>query len=322
MKTRRIVIGIDGDSARSSACLFNSESSLLADSTTAGCDFTHMNYEAMGRSILEIVTALCDKANIGREYLAHIAIATTGNPSIAAVSALRKKFGQLWSRRKHKPELSLRGRAPVVLQTYISSSPAIAVEYGAQVTLCARTGQGRYIYIGGWGDKINYGGGGQYVGNKTINSLALYYDRRLVGSMLGQAAEKNLGIKSREDFLRKLYEEDLSPVEFIPVVMQAAQERDPLARNIIDTAADEVVDCIRFVATRFPIKEMIPLILFGDMVNRDDMFGMLIRKKIRATVPQISIKNITVNLPEAAAKYALSTMEDQLRFVRQKRSNA
>jgi N-acetylglucosamine kinase-like BadF-type ATPase len=318
MKTRRVVVGIDGDFARSTAYLFNSESSLISEITAPGYDLFTPELSRITRSIVGIIETLCQNANVVIDALEHIAVVTPGYPADSVETAFRKEFGKVWKRRKSKPGISLKGRTYAAIQSYAFSSPAVAVEYGADVTVCAREMEGKYIYTGGWGHKINYGGGGNYLGKKLIETLVLVYDGRLGGSTIGSSAEKLIGIKSREDLLKKIYQENLSAVDFIPVVLHAVKDKDPFARQIIDSAVDEVVDCIRTVVTRFPIKEMIPLILFGDMTEGDEMFRTLIRRKIRATIPQVTVKNTTVNRPELIAKYAQSFLSGSGQSAQQK----
>jgi N-acetylglucosamine kinase-like BadF-type ATPase len=318
MKTRRVVVGIDGDIARSTAYLFNSDHSLISDFTAPGYDFFTPEYSRISRSIVEIVDNLCKNANVVLDALDHIAIVIPGYPADSAETAFRNEFGKVWKRKKHIPGISLNGRTFAAVQSYVVSSPAVAVEYGADVTVCAREKDGKYIYSGGWGHKINYGGGGNYLGKKLIEYLALVYDGRLGGSIIGSAADKHIGVKSREGLLKKIYQENLGAVDFIPVVLHAVKDKDPFARQIIDSAVDEVVDCIRTVVTRFPIKEMIPLILFGDMMEGDEMFRTLIRRKIRATIPQVTVKNTTVNRSELIAKYAQSFLSGSGQSAQQK----
>ncbi len=304
MKNRRVVIGVDSGDFTATAHLTNPDHTIIADIQTVSVRFPDSGHEALASSIHGIVGELCTAAKTGIEAVDCIVVALSNYVRIEDENRSRQELNKIWKKRKHKPSVHLMNRAYLALRALVTQSPAMAVSCDAQATLCSRDEGGRYTYAGGWGAAIDYGGGSDSLGKRSLGSLALFFDDRLGDSLIGRTARKMLDIDSRGSLLAQLYESKIDPGSFIPIIFEAARERDPVARQLIDATADECVEIIRSAITRFPVREMIPVVLFGSMIDSYEVYRNLVKSKIRATIPQAAVKSIAFSALEASVKIA------------------
>jgi N-acetylglucosamine kinase-like BadF-type ATPase len=154
-----------------------------------------------------------------------------------------------------------------------------------------RSKDGRLVRSGGLGYMLGDEGAAAWIGKTAIARLLRSLEGRdLPSSMMGAILEKTR-LGESADLIRYVHHDaDKARVAALaPVVTDAARSGDPLALDILQTGAGELVLLVRSVLARSPWIENRTLVLAGGVIEHDEILTGKLRESLTASFPGLAI---------------------------------
>jgi N-acetylglucosamine kinase-like BadF-type ATPase len=166
----------------------------------------------------------------------------------------------------------------------------IAVICGQGVNACGVAPDGRSARFDGVGHASGDWGGGGGIGDAALAAAVRGRDGRGPRTSLERLVPAHFGLRSPAALTRALYFERLSSrrlSELSPVVFEAAEGGDAVARSIVDRLADELVGMARALIRRLRLGRLDPDVVLAGGVFRTTNAGFhdRITAGVRAAAP-------------------------------------
>lgn len=180
---------------------------------------------------------------------------------------------------------------------------------GTGAFVYARTTDGREIHLDGLGPLIGDHGGGFFIGRRALRAAACasWHPRR--ATVLRDAVLKAYGAKSVDELIPLNWTvRDRSEIaQLAPLVNDAANAGDRVAKRILEESADALAETLRDVVDALGIRgKSYPLIGAGSVATRSDVFWRRFWRTARTIAPKFRPERA---MHPAVAGIALAAME-------------
>ena len=202
-------------------------------------------------------------------YIGGAGMVSAGN-AVATESILREWFSNL----------PLRCDSDIcnILAYADNPSNAIAVICGTG-SVVYTTVHGKLQRFGGGGWRLETCGSGYDIGRQALQAALEHRDGTGPATVLTESVEQKLGGKVWDN-VQKIYSGDAAFVaSFAPLVLQAWQQADPVAADILSVNAQRLVHLIHCAADRSPNANQV--LLGGSLLTRSDPFRKMILEMLR-----------------------------------------
>jgi len=88
--------------------------------------------------------------------------------------------------------------------------------------------------------------------------------------------------------INKVYKEKLDVASVAKIVIEAAEEGDPIAEDILDEEADELVLHIKSLLNKIQSNK-IDVAFSGSLIDNKNFYSTLLRQKIKSTLPRVEV---------------------------------
>ncbi|MDZ7343433.1 MAG: hypothetical protein ONA90_02840 [candidate division KSB1 bacterium] len=263
------MIGIDGGGTHLSGCLINRAGEVLAVVSHPPASFPQWK-ERIGEPVAELVRALQKRAGLSHDSVGILGYCSTGIGRQAdrelAERALREK--------KLAEAVVVESDALAALTGAFGGGPGIVVIAGTGAICLGRTLTGEIIRVGGWGYLLGDEGSGFALAQSGLIAALKDWDGRGPQTALRQIFEKHFNVTSIELILSSIYggEYDRGKIaELAPLVFEAADKGDGVAKAIVETAGRELGRLVGAAQKRGQWPSPIPLATIGNLFRRSDM---------------------------------------------------
>lgn len=124
---------------------------------------------------------------------------------------------------------------------------------------CGVTQTGEVVRAGGWGYLLGDEGSGYWLGIRTLQAIAQASDGRIEETQLTGQVLVRLGLSAATDLIQWLYQSETPRTRDIaglaPLVLDIAAGGDPVANQIVESAAQELVRLCQAVIRQLGIDE-------------------------------------------------------------------
>jgi glucosamine kinase len=258
-------MGIDGGGTSLRAVVVDDELNIVADTTGSAVNPNTVGFEQAQRSIREAIRAVSQGVNIDA-----VGIGIAGAPDNIAGDWLLETVTSI---------------VPDAL-VVCSSDQEIALvgahgqRYG--VLVLAGTGslayginnRGESVIVGGWGPLAGDEGSGYWIGTEAIKAVFRTADGRGQPTTLVEAVYSQLGLEDEWALLkwRYRYAHTTDVARLTPEVLRLAEDGDPIAHEIIETAANDLAIQAKTVMKRLRMDDP-PIAFTGGILQRDNMLS-------------------------------------------------
>jgi len=184
--------------------------------------------------------------------------------------------------------------------------PIIVLVAGTGSAAIGRNAQGEIWRTGGLGPRVSDDGSAFDIGSRAVERALKERQQRRTDSILGRKILEQLGCASWQELQQRatLQADSVFPAVF-PVVAEAADAGNPVAREILLQAASELSALVNAVAEHSGLgRENIMLVKTGGTVGRCDFFDAQLDAALKRVLPQARIGVLQGSLAEAAAHAA------------------
>ena len=196
-----------------------------------------------------------------------IAGIATGDNAARLSSDLKKRYPQL--------KIEIKNDSFNLLATCDRADMAIISGTGSVVFV--RKGE-EFIRLGGWGYLLEEGGSGYYIGRDAIYSALMQEEGSLTTTPLYKAVLEKSGKPKVLDAIADLYKGGKKELaSFAPLVFNAADQNDPVAKEILAKNAKAIANLINR-AKQLSGMDTVKAVIVGGLMSRNDLLIPLIKE--------------------------------------------
>lgn len=306
------VIGLDGGGTKTAAQLAEKNGNVLAETQGGPSNFQIIGIEEAARNILDLIEACCHSVGCTVSEIGSVVAGLTGAGRPADQQRVAEGIQDAAQKRGiYLRDLKIESDARIALEAAFGGKQGIVLIGGTGSIVFAKDSTGTIRRAGGWGRIIGDEGSGYQLGREAVRAVARMMDGRGKKTRIARLLASKFGLKSHEDIIRSVYKESLDLGSVAPLVLRAADHRDVVAREILDSAAKELVETVRAVlksmrkASKSAGKK-IPLVFAGGLLKADNVYSRRVKILMRKHLPNISIAKPVAHPVHGAVLMALA----------------
>ena len=153
------------------------------------------------------------------------------------------------------------------------------------------------IKTGGFGWRLGDEGSGWWLAKEAIRRSLKAFEKRDKETKMTEDLIKFFGVNNLTSFV-SLINNDKTEKGYVArgssIVLNYANNKDPLALSIIEEGAEELFELVESTYRRIGQGKKM-LILYGGVLENNDMYRNLLKKKINTRLPEIEILNSPIH---------------------------
>lgn len=279
------IIGIDGGGTKTTAQLCRGQENILAEEVGGPSNFQIIGAEAAAITILDLVQGCCRKARIAVSEVGALVAGLSGAGRVSDQERMTLALQtEAVKRRIQFRNFKIESDARIALEGAHAGGPGIIVIAGTGSIVFGKDKLGKVHRAGGWGRIIGDEGGGFTIGKLALRAVARDFDGR-GSTRMTQLVASQFPIDSPEAMIRAVYTDALDIAALAAIVIEAAGNRDKVARAILSSQAKELAADVAQVAKKIrrPNKK-ISIAFVGSIAEHRNYFSTELTKHIRSMV--------------------------------------
>jgi len=176
--------------------------------------------------------------------------------------------------------------AHIALEGAFPDSEGCILIAGTGSILFGKDDNGVIHRIGGFGRLIGDEGSGYSIGRKALNAVSKASDGRGEETMISELLNAKMNSGFSSSIINKVYKEKLDVASVAKIVIEAAEEGDPIAENILDEEADELVLHIASLIKKIHSNNF-SVAFSGSLIDNKNFYSDLLKQKIKSSLPNI-----------------------------------
>jgi glucosamine kinase len=241
-------LGIDGGGTKT-RCVLADETTVLAKAMSGGSNIVRLGETQAREALHTAIRQVCAAAKISPDQVRAICIGAAGaaRPEIAA--KIRSILAEL------TPEISpanieVVGDTVIALEAAFGAGPGVIAIAGTGSIVYGRDAAGHTVRAGGWGFAISDEGSGHWIGRRAISAILSARDQGLE-TQLTAMVFKAWKLNTIDELVQQA--NSTPPPNFprlFPIVLRAADEGDPTARDLLTDAGTKLAALAAIVVRR------------------------------------------------------------------------
>jgi N-acetylglucosamine kinase-like BadF-type ATPase len=170
---------------------------------------------------------------------------------------------------------------------------------------------GEVSRVGGLGPQVGDQGSARDVGRKAAAAARLERDRSGEETALGKQLKRQLGVANWREFEDRISSTSLEQIypQLFPVVANAADARDAIAREILRAAANDLAALVKILADDLSLQQVpFRLAKTGGMIGHCAFFDNELDSRLHEATPSAKIGLLPISPAHAAALLALESL--------------
>ena len=178
--------------------------------------------------------------------------------------------------------------AHIALEGAFPNSAGCILIAGTGSILFGKDEKGTIHRVGGFGRLIGDEGSGYSIGRKALNAVSKASDGRGEETMISELIDAKMNHDTSKNIINKVYNEKLDVASVAKIVIEAAEEGDPIAEDILDEEADELVLHIRSLINKIHTSNL-NVAFSGSLIDNKNFYSDLLKNKIKSTLPNVKV---------------------------------
>lgn len=288
---KHFVIGIDGGGTKSTALLVGLDGAVLTECTGGPTQIQVVGVKQASIELFELIKECCHKTGSKPDSLESVTMGIAGAGRASDRIDLANAVLSLGLRKKFPiKNLRVETDAQIALEASFAGGPGICVIAGTGSIALYRTEDGKVLRTGGWGRMLGDEGSGYVISRDALNAIMRQHDKRGEKTDLTKKALAHFNVRSPEDLIIKVYQEQAEIAAFVPRVFEAAAEFDRIAHSILVKNANELVELVRILIMQSRPKIKLPVALRGGLLETDTIYSKMVKDKIVSSLPNLVIQ--------------------------------
>jgi len=274
--------GVDVGATSTKSIIIDFKGRLLGRGIGPGVNPFTMGYEAaaeiMVKTLSEAMRGVCEFKD-----LACVVFGSTGLETIKS----RELVKSLIEKKSGISKVFVVTDSRIALEGALGGGEGIVVYAGTGSFAIGKNARGDVHKAGGVGFLMSDEGSGFYLGHQALRAAVRDLDGRGERTVLTRRVLDHFGVEIPEELMPKLYVKpiDTSAIAALaPIVTQAAEEGDRVARKIVESAVGELVNLVEAVARKLNMISLeFPLASAGGVFKSElirGLFCSMIKEKL------------------------------------------
>jgi N-acetylglucosamine kinase-like BadF-type ATPase len=294
MAKQQFVIGLDGGGTKTAAVLADIHGNVLAEETGGPSNFQIIGIEKAAETILGLIERCCKQHGCSSDDVAGVTVGLTGAGRPG--DQRRMWEGLIGAAERRNVSLNMvvvESDARIALEGAFKGKVGIILIAGTGSIAFGKDMEGNVHRAGGWGRTLGDEGSGYKIGRDGLNAVTRHLDERLKETLLTKLVARDFGLSSQEKIITAVYRENFDVASIAPLVIEAAEQKDPEAARILNRATFELSEHVRALLLKIErvsrARHKIPLAFIGSVITSESVLTKILRHKITFSLPQISI---------------------------------
>jgi N-acetylglucosamine kinase-like BadF-type ATPase len=257
------VLGIDAGGSKTVCLRADSDGEVRRSARGPGANLAVLGELEVEKVLYELMEQVLTDEQSGPAAAICLGIAGVDRAEDAAViRGILRRIGQ-------KAPVLVVNDALIALEAGAGDGAGIVIIAGTGSICYGRNEKGQAARAGGWGYVLADEGSGWWIGQRAIMAVMRQFDGRGPATSLTPRVLAHFGVAEPFQLVYEVYYRDTRRrliASLSEAVQAAVDEGDPVAREIIDAAAGELVIGVRSVAERLEMRGVqFPLVLAGSI---------------------------------------------------------
>jgi len=299
----RCILGFDGGATKTECVLIDEAGNILASGRSGASNPGLVGFERAMEEIKKAAQAAASEAGVKPDAISALCAGIAGVGTVKAADRMRSLLAAAFPSVVMKVCTDLE-----IALAATGTGPAIVLIAGTGSSAMGRGVNGEVQRAGGLGPQVGDQGSARDVARKAVAAARSELDRSGEESALGKQLKRQLGIANWREFENRIGNappEQVYP-QLFPVVANAADARDPMAREILRAAANDLGALVKTLADDLNLQHVpFRLAKTGGMIGHCAFFDNELDSRLREATPTAKIGLLPISPAHAAALLAL-----------------
>ena len=299
----RCVLGFDGGATKTECVLLTEAGNVLASGRSSASNPGQVGFERAIEEIKKAAQAAILDARVRPETISTLCAGIAGVGAAKSAEKMRALLAAAF------PGVAMKLCTDLeIALAATGDGPAIVLIAGTGSAAMGRGLNREVRRAGGMGPQVGDQGSARDVGRKAAAAARLERDRSGEESALGKQLKRQLGVSNWREFEQRISNTLLEQIypQLFPVVANAADARDPMAREILRAAANDLATLVKSLADDLNLRQMpFRLAKTGGMIGHCAFFDDELDLRLREATPAARIGLLPISPAHAAALLAL-----------------
>lgn len=294
MAKQQFVIGLDGGGTKTAAVLADLKGHVLAEETGGPSNFQIIGVEKAAETIIALIERCCKQFGCAPGDVAAVTAGLTGagrpGDQQRMLDGLIAAAG---ARSLDLKNVTIESDARIALEGAFKGNVGIILIAGTGSIAFGKDREGAVHRAGGWGRTLGDEGSGYTIGRDGLNVVTKQLDERGKETLITSLVASTFGLSTQEQIITAVYRENFDVASIAPLVIEAAEKKDPEAARILNRATFELTEHIRALLLKLERvsrgRQKVPLAFIGSVITSESVLTNILRQKITFSLPQISI---------------------------------
>jgi N-acetylglucosamine kinase-like BadF-type ATPase len=285
----KYLIGIDGGGTKTDCAVADLSGKIIQQSTGKPSNFMVIGVEEAIENIFALIEENLFALEGDFADVKQIVIGTAGAGRDEDALLLEKGFKDYADQEGiHFKGVKVLSDAHIALEGAFPASAGCILIAGTGSILFGKDESGTIHRVGGFGRLIGDEGSGYSIGRKALNAVSKASDGRGEETLISELLDAKMNSGTSINIINKVYNEKLDVASVAKIVIEAAAEGDPIAEDILDEEADELVLHIRSLLNKINTKNL-NVAFSGSLIDNKNYYSDLLKRKIKSTLPKIKV---------------------------------
>lgn len=286
----RYFIGIDGGGTKTHCVIIDETGKELHTFYGGPSNFLVLGTDPVCETLHNLLQQCGDAVNAAPDEIAGALLGTTGAGRRSDAEILENAFiAYLEKNKLDFGSFRVESDARIALEAAFGGEPGSILIAGTGSIMFGKDASGTIHRVGGFGRFLGDEGSGYVIGKKGLVAVSQEFDGRGTPTLLTKLVKERLSITTPESLIIEIYTNKFDIASAAPLVIEAAEQNDPLALQIVEEETDNLVQHIAAMKkkiTSSPLK----VAFIGGIITNTNIFSDKFREKIAARMSDVEVK--------------------------------
>ncbi|HEY9189016.1 MAG TPA: BadF/BadG/BcrA/BcrD ATPase family protein [Ignavibacteria bacterium] len=284
------VLAVEGGGTKTNSVIADENGNIIAKSTTGPSNFLIVGFEKACENIIQGLQDCINNSKINNSDIKVAMLGLTGAGRKLDQDNMRKAFKDYSTSKGFTfNSIIVDSDARISLEAAFPNKPGMILISGTGSIMFGKDGQGNLYRVGGWGRILGDEGSGFYIGKKGLISSIKQIDGRGEKTLLFDLISEKYNLNSLETIIKSIYTDNFDIAKIAPLVFEAAEKDDKIAKEILNEAVDELLLHIETMLKKINFDEKIGLSFVGSIITNDNYIRRKIVNYINSNLKQIEL---------------------------------
>lgn len=285
----KYLIGVDGGGTKTDCAIADLSGKIIRESSGRPSNFLIIGVEEAVENIFALIEENLFALEGDFSDVKQIVIGVAGAGREEDAALLEKGFKDYADDEGiHFKGVKVLSDAHIALEGAFPDSAGCILIAGTGSILFGKDEQGNIHRVGGFGRLIGDEGSGYSIGRKALNAVSKASDGRGEETLISELLDAKMNHNTSKNIIQKVYNDKLDVASVAKVVIEAAEEGDPIAEDILDEEADELVLHVRSLIDKIQTNKF-NVAFSGSLIDNKNFYSDLVKRKIKSSLPNVKV---------------------------------